>query len=104
MVVVTEGDLEHYNGTTAQWETADTGTPTPNASTTVAGKVETATNAEVTSGTDVGGTGANLHVLPSQLKTTNDNTAAEALKIKSKVDVVVTTTANITLSNTQTID
>lgn len=53
MVVVTAGDLEHYNGTTAQWEIADTGTPTPNASTTTAGKVETATTGEITSGTDV---------------------------------------------------
>lgn len=102
MLAVTAGDLEHYNGTTLQWELADTGTPTPNASLTVAGKVETATTGEITAGTDVGATGANLHVLPSQLKTTNDNLAA--LKIKSKEDVVCATTANITLSNTQTID
>lgn len=41
---------------------------------------------------------------PAQLKTTNDNLTAEALKIKDKVDVVAATTANITLSGTQTID
>lgn len=53
MVVVTEGDLEHYNGTTLQRETADTGTPTPNASPIVAGKVEVPTLAQSLSGTDI---------------------------------------------------
>jgi hypothetical protein len=43
----------NYNLTTAQWEAVDTGTATPNGSTTVAGKVETATTGEVTAGTDV---------------------------------------------------
>lgn len=79
-------------------------TGTPDASTTVAGKVEIATAWEVTSGTDTWGTGAQLVTQPSQLKTTNDNLDTEKLKIKSKVDVVVATTANITLSGTQTID
>lgn len=41
-------------------------------------------------------------MLPSQLKTTNDNLAA--LKIKSKEDVVSATTGNITLFGIQTID
>lgn len=54
MVVVTEGDLEHYNGTTAQWETADTGTPTPNATTSTAGKVEQGTVADNINHTELG--------------------------------------------------
>lgn len=48
------------------WVPLDTGTVTPNASTTVAGKVETATDAQITASTDTGETGALLHVLPSQ--------------------------------------
>lgn len=56
------------------WGWSDFGnTGTPDASTTVAGKVEIATDAEVTSGTNTGGTGAQLVTQPSQLKTTNDN-------------------------------
>ena len=42
-LVIVNGDIQHYNSTTLQRETADVGTPTPNASTTVAGKVEKAT-------------------------------------------------------------
>lgn len=48
------------------WVPLDTGTVTPNASPTAAGKVETATDAQITSLTDTGETGALLHVLPSQ--------------------------------------
>lgn len=73
------GDLQHYNGTTAQWETADTGTPTPNASTTVAGKVEIPTQAQVDAGTDTGETGALLSVLPSQLNPNSLTNAKSSL-------------------------
>ena len=48
---------------------------TPNASTTVAGKVEIATSAESIAGTDTGGTGALLSVLPSDIaKNTQSST------------------------------
>lgn len=59
----------HYNYSlgTNQWEEISTGTVTPNASTTAAGKVEIATAAEVTAGTTTGGTGAILAVSPDQL-------------------------------------
>ena len=56
-----------YNLSTAQWEDYDTGTTTPNASTTAAGKVEVATDAEILAETDTGGTGAKLVSTPSQL-------------------------------------
>ena len=48
------------------WTNRATGT-TPNASTTVAGKVEIATTAESQAGTDTWGTGASLSVLPSDI-------------------------------------
>jgi hypothetical protein len=51
----------YYSGT---WNDAGTST-TPNASTTVAGKVEIATQPEVDAGTDIGGTGATVVVTPS---------------------------------------
>jgi len=60
MLAATAGDLEHYNGWTAQWETADTGTPTPNASETVKGSVEIATKAQRATSTSIGETGAIL--------------------------------------------
>lgn len=56
---------QNYEG--GAWHTMDLGTPTPNASATVAGKVETATDAQITASTDTGETGALLHVLPSQV-------------------------------------
>lgn len=57
--------LEQYIG--GSWQSFATGT-TPNASTTVAGKVEQATQAEVEAGTDAGGTGAVLFVSPSTMR------------------------------------
>lgn len=45
---------------------------TPNASTTVAGKVEKATSGEVTAWTSTGWTGAELFVWPAELKTVTD--------------------------------
>lgn len=61
----TEGNLQVYQG--GIWSDLDTGVVTPNASTTVAGKVEIATSSESVNGTDTGGTGALLSVLPSDL-------------------------------------
>lgn len=50
----------NYNLSSNQWESVDTGTTTPDATTTAAGKVELPTDAEVTAGTATGGTGATL--------------------------------------------
>lgn len=54
--------------------TIDTWTPTPNASETVAWKVEIATTAEFNAWTDTWGTGAYLSPKPSDIKTSIDNT------------------------------
>ena len=71
------GDLQHYNATTVQWETADTGTPTPNGSTTVAGKFEEATTAEVGASTATGGTGARLAINPGSVVKTSSGAGDE---------------------------
>ena len=60
----TTGTVQTYYGGTWNDEWNST---TPNASTTVAGKVEIATQAEVNAGTDVGWTGATVVVIPSTL-------------------------------------
>jgi hypothetical protein len=52
------------------WNSLDTGTVTPNASTTVAGKVELPTATEVFNGTAIGSTGAALSVTPDTLQST----------------------------------
>ncbi len=64
IINTTTGTEQTYYGGT--WNDAGTST-TPNASTTVAGKVEIATQGEVDAGTDVGGTGATVVVIPSTL-------------------------------------
>lgn len=56
----------NYNTSTGQWEAVETWTVTPNASPTVAGKVELATDAEVTAWTNTGSSWP-LVVQPSQL-------------------------------------
>lgn len=56
---------QNYEG--GAWHTMDLGTPTPNASDTVAGKVEIATQVETDAGTATGGTGAILAVTPATL-------------------------------------
>jgi len=45
-------DIQKYNGSTAQWETLDVWTPTPNASESQAGKAKVATDAEFLAWTD----------------------------------------------------
>lgn len=60
----TTGTVQTYYGGTWNDEWNST---TPNASTTVAGKVEIATQAEVNAGTATGGTGASLAVTPDTL-------------------------------------
>lgn len=75
-VYVTATGLHYnYNLSTAQWETIDTGTVTPNASATVAGKVEIATSAQSIAGTDTGETGALVSVLPSDIAKNTQNQA-----------------------------
>jgi hypothetical protein len=49
--VTATGLYYNYNLSSNQWESIDVGTSTPNASTTVAGKVEISTDAEATAGT-----------------------------------------------------
>ena len=61
----TTGIGEIYDG--GSWNTIDTGSAVPNASTTVAGIVEEATDAEVGAGTAAGGTGAQLFVNPASV-------------------------------------
>ena len=57
----------NYNLSTNQWESVDTWTATPNSSTTVAWKAETATSAETIAWTATWGTWANLIALPSDI-------------------------------------
>lgn len=98
----------NYNLSTGQWQVISTGTAPTNATTSAAGIVEAPTTPEQVAGTTTGWTGALLFSTPDYVKSINDTLTAsidwEKLKIKSKQDVVVATTANITLSNTQTID
>lgn len=58
---------ENYQYIAWAWSAVSAGSTQPNASTTVAGKVEIATTAESIAGTDTGGTGALLSVLPSDI-------------------------------------
>jgi hypothetical protein len=60
-----DGEFQLYQSGT--WATAASGSTQPNASETVAGKVELATQAELDAGTDVGATGASLVATPSKL-------------------------------------
>lgn len=61
------GNRQFYSAALAQWVTYDEGTPTPNASTLVAGRVEIATAAQSIAGTNTGETLAFLSVLPKQI-------------------------------------
>lgn len=59
---------ENYQYIGGAWSAVSAGSTQANSSTTVAGKVETATTAEsIAANTDTGGTGANLVVLPSDI-------------------------------------
>lgn len=65
--VVAEWLFYNYNLSTAQRESVDTGTATPNASPTVSWSVEIPTTAQVTAGDDTGETWAYLAVTPELL-------------------------------------
>lgn len=76
--IVYDSDIgENYQYIAGSWSPVSSGSTQPNASATVAGKVEIATSAESIAGTDTGGTGALLSVLPSDIKT-NLFTATQA--------------------------
>jgi hypothetical protein len=70
----TEGVVREYIG--GAWGNS-TGVATPNASTTVAGKVEEATTAEMGAGTATGGTGARLFVNSGNLVKTSSGAGDE---------------------------
>lgn len=59
---------------------------TPNASTTVAGKVEIATQTEVDNATDTGGTGATVSVIPSTFQQGITNKIADQTTAEAGVD------------------
>lgn len=62
------GNYYNYNLSSWQREVIDTGTATPNATTSVAGKQEVATNTEVRNGTTTWGSGATLTVNPTDFQ------------------------------------
>ena len=75
-MIVYDSDLgEMFQFIAGSWGTIDTGTSTPNASTTVAGKVEIATQSENNAGTATGGTGALLVATPDVSAVTNQTGA-----------------------------
>lgn len=109
--VTATGLFYNYNLSTAQWESVDTGTTTPDATTTAAGKVELPTDAEVTSGTATGGTWATLTPTNAQtiksvsLKAawTTISTADEFVINQSAVDKRVTGTLTRQFTNSTEI-
>lgn len=95
------GVFYNYNTATAQWESVDTGTVTPNASTTAAGKVEKATSGEVTAWTATGWTGAELFVWPAELKTVTDWLTTS---INAKPSIATNATASTGSNTTDAIN
>lgn len=91
--LTTEWKRTDYVG--GAWADRASGT-NPNASTTVAGKVEKATSGEVTAWTSTGWTGAELFVWPAELKTVTDWLTTS---INAKPSIASNTTAS-TGSNT----
>ena len=77
--------------------TDDTGwASTPNASTTVAGKVEKATQIETNAWTSIGGTGAELFVWPAELKTVTDWLITPDASTTVKWKIEIATNAEVT--------
>lgn len=60
-----DGEFQAYQS--GAWASVASGSTQPNASETVAGKVELATQSELNAGTDIGATGASLVATPSKL-------------------------------------
>ena len=94
----TTGTVQTYYGWT--WNDAWTST-TPNASTTVAGKVEKATSGEVTAWTSTGWTGAELFVWPAELKTVTDWLTTS---INAKPSIASNSTASTGTNTTDAIN
>ncbi len=111
--VGTDNQILKLNGTTPGWEAETT---TVNASTTVAGIVEEATQAETDAGTATGGTGARLFVNPSTIRpqiggdgsdgalsvssgTTNIDLGSVAFFVKNYSSISITGTGKITFTN-----
>ena len=94
----TTGTEQTYYGWT--WNDAWTST-TPNASTTVAGKVEKATSGEVTAWTSTGWTGAELFVWPAELKTVTDWLTTS---INAKPSIASNSTASTGTNTTDAIN
>lgn len=87
----TTGTYQNYNGGT--WQDFDIGTPSENASETVKGVVEEATNAETANGTATGDTGAKLFVTPAKLSTAiQSNSYLYAADAESSDAYVITLT------------
>lgn len=86
----TEGQF--YDGVGGSWVARASGT-NPNASATVAGKVEIATTAETQSGASTGGTGALLSALPSDIAS---NTQSGTFVYTNSTTGSDTYTANLT--------
>lgn len=96
--LTTEGKRTDYVG--GSWVDRATGS-TPNASTTVAGKVEKATSGEVTAGTSTGWTGAELFVWPAELKTVTDWLTTS---INAKPSIASNSTASTGTNTTDAIN
>lgn len=94
----TTGTVQTYYGGT--WNDNGTST-TPNASTTVAGKVEKADSWEVTAWTATGWTGAELFVWPAELKTVTDWLTTS---INAKPSIASNATASTGSSTTSAIN
>lgn len=83
MTVVVNGQLQHYNGTLAQWETADTGTPTPTATESSEGTTELATLAEHATST----TGAKVIQAKNIAKESGDAAEGRVVVLNSNNEV-----------------
>lgn len=89
------GELYQYIG--GAWSAVSAGSTQPNASTTVAGKVEAATSAESIAGIDSGGTGALTFASPSDIaKNVQNNAHIYAATSTGNDDYAITVTPAVT--------
>ena len=99
--ITADGEHYKYNLATNQWETIDTWTITPNASTTTAGKVEIATSAETKAWTDTWWTWASLIALPSDIAANEQSwTFVYAPDAEASDTYVISLTPNLTTYTT----
>lgn len=89
--------------TLAHWTIVNKNIPDiVNASETVSGLVEEATDAEITAGTNIGGTGAKLFITPGKLRTTL-NTATAGLSNAVKYTTTIGDNSSTTITVTHNI-